>query len=161
MKNVSGRNTDVADAIWLADLLAHGLIRASFVPETATREMRALLCTRMQLVLEQASHVPPLQKTLQDANLKFASLLTDIMGLSGRAILEALLEGARDPDRLLTPVRRGVKAPVAGRANPCIPWASARAGCSCRSPGGWRSVGAYRRDTAAIPLWASHGMAGR
>jgi len=111
VKNVPGRKTDVADALWLADLLAHGLIRPSFVPEPATQEMRALLRTRKQLVREQASHVQRLQKTLEDANLKLGSVLTQIMGVSGRAIVEALIEGEADPDKLLTLVQRGVKAP--------------------------------------------------
>jgi transposase len=111
VKNVPGRKTDVADATWLADLLAHGLIRASFVPEPATQEMRALLRTRKQLVREQASHVQRIQKTLEDANIKLASVLTNIMGLSGRAILEALIEGQTDPDHLLTLIDRRVKAP--------------------------------------------------
>jgi transposase len=69
VKNVPGRKTDVADAAWLADLLAHGLIRPSFVPEEPTQAMRALLRTRKQLVREQASHVQRIQKTLEDANL--------------------------------------------------------------------------------------------
>jgi transposase len=111
VKNVPGRKTDVADAIWLADLLAHGLIRASFVPEAPTQEMRALLRTRKQLVREQSSHVQRIQKTLEDANLKLGSVLTQIMGLSGRAILDALIAGERNPDTLLTLVHRGVKAP--------------------------------------------------
>ena len=111
VKNVPGRKTDVADAVWLADLLAHGLIRASFVPETPMQEMRALLRTRKQLVREQASHVQRIQKTLEDANLKLASVLTQIMGVSGRAILQALIDGEDDPDKLLTLVQRGVKAP--------------------------------------------------
>jgi transposase len=111
VKNVPGRKTDVADAAWLADLLAHGLIRASFVPEAPTQEMRALLRTRKQLVREQASHVQRIQKTLEDANLKLASVLTQIMGVSGRAILQALIDGESDPDKLLTLVQRGVKAP--------------------------------------------------
>ena len=111
VKNVPGRKTDVADALWLAELLAHGLIRASFVPETPTQEMRALLRTRKQLVREQASHVQRIQKTLEDANLKLGSVLTQIMGVSGRAILQALIDGERDPDKLLTLVQRGVKAP--------------------------------------------------
>ena len=76
--------TDVTDALWLADLLAHGLIRASFVPDPATQEMRALLRTRKQLVREAASHVQRLQKTLEDANIKLASVLTNIMGVSDR-----------------------------------------------------------------------------
>jgi transposase len=110
VKNVPGRKTDVADAAWLADLLAHGLVRASFVPDAPTQAMRALLRTRKQLVREQSSHVQRLQKTLEDANLKLASVLTDIMGLSGRAILEALVAGETDPDRLLALVHRRVRA---------------------------------------------------
>jgi transposase len=72
--------------------------------------MRALLRTRKQLVREQSGHVQRLQKTLEDANLKLASVLTDIMGLSGRAILEALIAGETDPDKLLALVHRRVKA---------------------------------------------------
>jgi len=82
VKNVPGRKTDVADAVWLADLLAHGLVRASFVPEAPTQEMRALLRTRKQLVREQASHIQRIQKTLEDANLKLSSVLANIMGVS-------------------------------------------------------------------------------
>ena len=110
VRNVPGRKTDVADAAWLAELLAHGLIRPSFVPEPATQALRALLRTRKQLVREQASHVQRLQKTLEDANLKLGSVLTDVMGLSGRAILEALVAGESDPDRLLALVHPRVKA---------------------------------------------------
>src|SRR5208282_4481202 len=109
--NVPGRKTDVVDATWLADLLAHGLIRASFVPEPVTQELRALLRTRKQLVREQASHIQRIQKTLEDANIKLASVLTNIMGVSGRAILEALIDGRTDPDYLLTLIDRRVKAP--------------------------------------------------
>ena len=111
VKNVPGRKTDVADAVWLSDLLAHGLIRASFVPEPATQSMRALLRTRKQLVREQASHVQRLQKTLEDANVKLASVLASVVGLSGRAIVKALIEGETDPDKLVGLVHRGVKAP--------------------------------------------------
>lgn len=111
VKNVPGRKTDVADALWLADLLAHGLIRPSFVPEAPTQELRALLRTRKQLVREQASHMQRLQKTLEDGNLKLGSVLTQVMGVSGRAILQALIDGESDPDKLLTLVQRGVKAP--------------------------------------------------
>jgi transposase len=110
VKNVPGRKTDVGDAAWLADLLAHGLIRPSFVPGAPTQALRALLRTRKQLVREQASHVQRLQKTLEDANLKLASVLTDVMGLSGRAVLDALVAGERDPDRLLALVHPRVKA---------------------------------------------------
>jgi transposase len=111
VKNVPGRKTDVADATWLAALLAHGLVGPSFVPAAPTQEMRALLRTRKQLVREQASHVQRLQKALEDANLKLGSVLSQVMGVSGRAILEALIAGERDPDKLLALVQRGVKAP--------------------------------------------------
>ena len=84
VKNVPGRKTDVNDATWLADLLAHGLIRGSFVPDAQTQEMRDLLRTRKQLVRERASHVQRLQKTLEDANIKLNSVISDIIGLSGR-----------------------------------------------------------------------------
>jgi transposase len=114
VKNVPGRKTDVADAAWFAELLAHGLIRASFVPEAPTQEMRALLRTRKQLVRQQASHLQRIQKTLEDGNLKLGSMLTQIMGVSGRAILQALIDGERDPDRLLALVQRGVNAGARG-----------------------------------------------
>jgi transposase len=110
VRNVPGRKTDIADAAWLAELLAHGLIRPSFVPDAPIQALRALLRTRKQLVRERAGHVQRLQKTLEDANLKLASVLTDITGLSGRAILEALVAGERDPDRLLALVHPRVKA---------------------------------------------------
>src|SRR5215211_4861508 len=74
VKNVPGRKTDVADATWLAELLAHGLVRASFVSDAPTQTLRALLRTRKQLAREQASHVQRLQKTLEDANLKLSSV---------------------------------------------------------------------------------------
>ena len=75
VKNVPGRKTDVNDAMWLAELLAHGLIRASFVPDSQTQEMRNLLRTRKQLVREQSSHVQRVQKTLEDANIKLDSCM--------------------------------------------------------------------------------------
>src|SRR3954467_7435153 len=87
VRNVPGRKTDVADAAWLAELLAHGRVRASFVPDTPTQAMRALLRTRKQLVREQASHVQRLQKVLEDANLKLGSVLSSVVGPSGRASL--------------------------------------------------------------------------
>jgi transposase len=111
VKNVPGRKTDVADATWLAELLAHGLVRASFVPDAPTQALRALLRTRKQLVREQASHVQRLQKTLEDANLKLASVLTNLMGTSGRAILEALIAGECAPATLAALAHPRVKAP--------------------------------------------------
>ena len=111
VKNVPGRKTDVADATWLADLLAHGLVRASFVPDAPTQALRALLRTRKQLVRERASHVQRLQKTLEDANIKLASVLADVTGVSGRAIVEALIAGETDPATLAALAHQRVKAP--------------------------------------------------
>ena len=110
VKNVPGRKTDVNDAMWLAELLAHGLIRASFVPDTQTQEMRNLLRTRKQLVREQSSHVLRVQKTLEDANIKLDSVLTDLMGKSGRAMMEGLIAGETNPTKLASLADPRVKA---------------------------------------------------
>src|SRR4051794_27228244 len=100
VKNVPGRKTDVGDATWLAELLAHGLVRASSVPDGPTAELRSLLRPREQLVRERASHVLRLQKTLEDANVKLDGVVADLLGKSGRAMLEALVAGETDPGRL-------------------------------------------------------------
>jgi transposase len=110
VKNVPGRKTDVNDAMWLADLLAHGLIRASFVPPTPVQELRALTRTRKQFVRERAAHVQRIEKVLEDANLKLGVVLTDIMGKSGRAVLQAIINGVSDPESLLSHIDRRVKA---------------------------------------------------
>jgi transposase len=109
VKNVPGRKTDVNDATWLADLLAHGLIRGSFVPDAPTQEQRGLLRTRKQLVRERASHVQRLQKTLEEANIKLDSAISDITGVSGRAIIQALIDGETDPARLAELADRRIK----------------------------------------------------
>ena len=80
IRNVPGRKTDVNDAMWIADLLAHGLVRGSFVPPNATQELRDLARTRKQLVREVAQHSLRLQKTLEDANIKVASVLSEVLG---------------------------------------------------------------------------------
>ncbi|WP_034177646.1 IS110 family transposase, partial [Burkholderia ambifaria] len=100
IRNVPGRKTDVNDAMWIADLLAHGLIRASFVPPAATQELRDLTRTRKQLVREIAQHCQRIQKVLEDANLKLGSVLSDVLGKSGRAMLLAIIAGEDDPERL-------------------------------------------------------------
>lgn len=100
IKNVPGRKTDVNDAMWLADLLAHGLIRASFVPPSPIQELRVLTRTRAQLVRERVSHVQRIEKVLEDANIKISSVMTDLLGKSGRAMLEALIAGETDPSTL-------------------------------------------------------------
>lgn len=97
VKNVPGRGTDVNDAMGLAELLAHGLVRGSLVPDTQTQEMRTLLRTRKQLVRENSRQILRVQKTLEDTNIKLDSVLTDVMGKSGRAIIEALIACGASP----------------------------------------------------------------
>jgi transposase len=113
VKNVPGRKTDVSDATWLAELLAHGLIRASFVPDCQTQELRVLLRTRKQLVREQNRHTQRIHKALEDANIKIESELSDILGKSGRAMLNAMIAGETDPIRLAALAHRNVKSPQA------------------------------------------------
>ncbi len=100
IKNVPGRKSDVNDAMWIADLLAHGLIRSSFVPPAPIQELRDLTRTRKQLVREAAQHVLRIQKVLEDANIKLASVLSDVLTASGRAMLRAIITGESDPERL-------------------------------------------------------------
>jgi transposase len=100
VKNVPGRKTDVNDATWLAELLAHGLVRSSFVPDPSSQELRNLLRTRKQLVRERSRHVQRVQKTLEEANVKLASVISDVMGRSGRAIIEAIIKGETDAAKL-------------------------------------------------------------
>ncbi len=97
VKAVPGRKTDVKDAEWIADLLQHGLLRPSFVPPAAQRELRELTRYRMSLSEERARLINRLQKTLEDANLKLASVVSDVMGRSARDMLTALLAGEGDP----------------------------------------------------------------
>jgi transposase len=101
IKNVPGRKTDVADATWIADLLAHGLIRGSFVPPTPIQDLRALMRTRKQLVRESSRNTNRIQKALEDANIKLTSVVSDILGKSGRAVLNALVAGETDPEKLV------------------------------------------------------------
>jgi len=110
IRNVPGRKSDMNDATWIADLLAHGLIRSSFVPPAPIQELRDLTRTRRQLVHEIARHVLRIQKTLEDANLKLTQVMSDIVGVSGRAILNALVAGETDPDRLVDLTRGRLKA---------------------------------------------------
>jgi transposase len=111
VKNVPGRKSDVRDCDWLSDLEAHGLIRASFVPDHQTQELRGLLRTRKQLVRERTSHTLRLQKTLEDANIKLDSVISNIVGVSGRRMIEALVAGESDPATLASLADRRIKAP--------------------------------------------------
>jgi transposase len=109
VKNVPGRKTDVKDAEWLADLLAHGLVEASFVPDAPIAGLRDLTRTAKQLTRERVQHVQRIQKHLQAANVRLDSVLSDIMGKSGRRIIDAIVGGQTEP-RKLAALARGVKA---------------------------------------------------
>jgi transposase len=99
-KTVPGRKTDVRDAEWLADLLRHGLLRGSFIPPRELRELRDLTRYRSELVHDRVRLVNRLHKVLEDANVKLAMVATDVLGVSGRAILAALIAGETDPATL-------------------------------------------------------------
>jgi len=110
IKQVPGRKTDMNDAMWIADLQACGLIKASFVPEENVQELRSLTRTRKQLVREQTRHVQRIEKTLEEANIKLGAVISDLMGVSGRRMIEAMIatgqargpkaHGERNPHRL-------------------------------------------------------------
>lgn len=106
LKAVPGRKTDVHDAEWLADLLQHGLLRASYIPARAQRELRELTRTRTRLIQQRSQTINRLQKVLEDSNIKLGSVVSNIMGMSAQAMLKALLEGQTDP-HLLAELARG------------------------------------------------------
>jgi transposase len=97
IKRVPGRKTDVTDCEWIADLLAHGLLKGSFIPPAPIRELRDLTRYRKALTDERVREVNRLHKLLQAANLKLSSVASDVLGLSGRRMLDALLAGTTDP----------------------------------------------------------------
>lgn len=117
IKNVPGRKSDVSDAVWIADLVAHGLIRSNFVPPAPIQALRDLTRTRKKLVRERGQHVQRIQKVLEDANVKLASVLSDITGMSGRAVLDALVRGETDPERLADLMVGRLKASRAERVD--------------------------------------------
>src|SRR6266446_7068748 len=110
IKNVPGRKTDMNDAMWIADLLACGLIQASFVPNEEVQELRALTRTRKQLVREQTRHVQRIEKTLAEANIKLSSVISEIMGASGRRMIQAMIDGVRRPRQLAELAGKQIKA---------------------------------------------------
>src|SRR5690242_2567870 len=106
MRAVPGKKTDVKDAEWIADLLRHGLLQASFIPAPGIRAVRELTRYRKTLVQERADEVNRLHKMLEGANIKLAAVATDVLGVSGRAMFAALIDGERDPD-VLADLARG------------------------------------------------------
>jgi transposase len=118
IKAVPGRKTDVRDSEWIADLLQHGLLQPSFVPDRPQRELRELTRYRTSLIRERAAEVNRLQKTLEGANIKLAAVATDIAGKSGRQMVAALVGGTTDPAALadLAKGRMREKLPALERA---------------------------------------------
>ena len=100
IKNVPGRKTDINDAAWIADLLRHGLLRPSFIPDRPQRELRELTRQRTQWLAERSRDVNRIQKVLEGANIKLSSVVTDVLGVSGRRMLDALVAGTTDPGAL-------------------------------------------------------------
>lgn len=114
VKNLPGRKSDVSDAAWLAQLGAHGLVRGSFVPPEPIRRLRDLTRTRTRttIVRARAREIQRLEKLLEDAGIKLSSVATDISGVSGRAMLEALIDGQRDPAALAELAKRRLRSKI-------------------------------------------------
>ena len=128
IKAVPGRKTDVKDAEWIADLLQHGLLKASFIPSGPQRELRDLTRYRVRLTQEKAREVNRVQKTLEDTNLKLGDVVSDIMGKASRMILQAIADGETDPGRLAAlavgrvqcdsrAIRSGIERPCHGSSS--------------------------------------------
>src|SRR5438445_1760859 len=100
IKAVPGRKTDVRDAEWIADLLRHGLLKPSFIPNRQERELRDLVRYRRTLIEQRAHEVQRVQKLLEAANIKLEDVISDVMGVNGRRFLEAMVDGDFDPEHL-------------------------------------------------------------
>lgn len=127
LKAVPGRKTDVKDAVWLARLLRHGLVRPSFIPDREQRELRELTRYRTALIRERASEINRLQKTLEATNIKLAAVISDVTGVSGQAILDALVNGEEDPSTLadlahgrIQKKREALEQALVGRLSPTL-----------------------------------------
>jgi transposase len=112
IKTVPGRKTDVKDCQWIAQLLQYGLLKASFVPPAPIRELRDLTRQRTQLIGERSAAANRIQKVLEDANVKLASVATDVLGVSGRDMLEALIAGVSDPEQLADLARKRLRQKI-------------------------------------------------
>jgi transposase len=112
VKQVPGRKTDVKDCEWIAELLQHGLLKSSFVPEPEQRDLRELTRQRRQLIQAKASVANRIQKVLEDANIKLGSVATDVLGVSGRAMLQAIIAGQEDANVLAELARRKLRAKI-------------------------------------------------
>ena len=147
VKNVPGRKTDMADAEWLADVAAHGMVRPSVVPEPAMREVRELTRYRKSLVDERVREIQRLEKELQDAGIKLSSVASRLMTKSGRAMVEALIRGERDP-KVLADLAQGKmreKIPPWNR-----PWSGGSVPTTPSSP-----AKSWPMSTSWTPRWPS------
>jgi transposase len=112
IKQVPGRKTDVKDSEWIAQLLQHGLLRASFIPPRSTRELRDLTRQRTQLIGEKTAVANRIQKVLEDANIKLGSVASNVLGVSGRDMIEAIIRGEHDPVKLAERARRRLRGKI-------------------------------------------------
>lgn len=112
MKNVPGRKTDIKDCQWIAQLLQHGLLKGSFIPPRPQRELRDLTRHRAQLTDERARISNRIQKVLEDANLKLGSVASDVVGASGRLMLQAIIAGENDPEKLANLAQRKLRGKI-------------------------------------------------
>ena len=112
IKYVPGRKSDVSDAQWIAELLQHGLLKASYVPETPQRDLRDLIRYRTSLIQERAREINRVQKVLEDANVKLASVASNVLGVSGRQMLEAMIAGVEDPEALAELAKGRLRAKI-------------------------------------------------
>jgi transposase len=112
VKNLPGRKSDVSDAAWLAQLGAHGLVRGSFVPPEPIRQLRDLTRARTTITRERSREIQRVEKLLEDAGIKLSSVASDITGVSSRSMLEALIDGQRDPQVLAELARRRLRSKI-------------------------------------------------
>src|SRR5437588_10756701 len=110
MKAVPGHKTDIKDAQWIAELLRHGLLTASFIPPKPIRDLRDLVRARKTLVQQRAQAILRVQKVLETANIKLSSVATDVLGVSGRAMLEAMVAGVSDAEQLAQLAQKRLRA---------------------------------------------------
>jgi transposase len=112
IKQVPGRKTDILDCQWISQLLQHGLLQASFVPDRPQRELRDLTRQRWQLTAEKARAANRIQKVLEDANIKLASVASDVLGVSGREMIRSLIRGQEDPEAMADLARQRMRKKI-------------------------------------------------
>jgi transposase len=133
VKILPGRKTDVADAEWLAELLEHGLLRGSFVPPDAIRELRDLTRYRKRLIEAHTAEIQRIHKALEDAGIKLDSVASEVLGVSGRLMLKALVAGERDPVVLAELARGQLRKKIPGCARRCEAGSGSITPCWCAS----------------------------